>query len=118
MFVRVKIDDAPPEGKREQPKGCNTERLWSVLDMVKAYMKAKASGYGASAEVIATRKASCEQCTSYCRAEGLRWCGACGCGSKRKEAIIEGGEGRSKLEFVQLMCPKKQPGFSNEVIHE
>ena len=106
--------------KKERPKtpqkakACQTEKLWKVSDMLKAYARARIWGYGAPEEVVAKRRASCESCPSFCRSGGREWCGACGCGSNREEAMISGGSGPSKLTFLKLDCPRKRPGFTNE----
>ena len=96
------------------PRACRSERLWGVAAMLKSYVAAKLSGRLPEGDpIVEERLRSCRSCSSYCDDGKKTWCGACGCGSNRKEAIISGGEGPSKLTFVKLGCPKKMPGFSN-----
>ena len=99
--------------KTAKVTSCQSERLWSVSAMLKSYLKAKVSGRGALPSVVEKRLKSCRSCPSYCYHQGKSWCGACGCGSNRKEAIIEGGDGPSKLTFLRLDCPRKRAGFNN-----
>jgi hypothetical protein len=114
MTIRIKsMSTVPPLRNHVARTNCQKDRLWTAVDMVKSYLKAKASGRGAPDSVVEERLQSCRGCASYCTHAGKSWCGACGCGSNRKEAIIEGGEGPSKLTFLRLDCPRRRPGFSN-----
>jgi len=87
--------------------------------MLKAYAAAKLSGRLPDGDpLVEKRLASCKSCSSYCDDGVKTWCGACGCGSNRKEAIIEGGDGPSKLTFLRLDCPRKRAGFNNAEEHD
>lgn len=62
----------------------------------------------ASADVVATRRASCfAPCDRLVRVGDRSYCGACGCG---RTALAELG---TKLRFATATCPLKRPGFSN-----
>lgn len=108
------VREVPHSAESGKGRACQSERLWSKKAMIASYLNAKLSGrLSASAPVVKERLASCRGCPSYCTDGQKAWCGACGCGSKREEAMIEGGKGPSKLTFVRLHCPRKKPGFTN-----
>jgi len=43
------------------------------------------------------------------------YCNACGCGDKGMTTLDPDGDGYSKLDYPQLMCPRQRPGFSNSL---
>lgn len=87
---------------------------WSRREMVWNYLRARASGRHATEEVIARRQESCRTCPSRQPSKkwpGRHFCGSCGCGD-RYSALLD-GDGQHKLQFTELRCPRKRPGFSN-----
>lgn len=86
------------------------------------YAVSEASGRHAPPEVVRERERSCfgdpaaglAPCPALKVDQTGSWCGACGCGSRAKARLDEDEQGRSKLQFTVLTCPKKRKGFTNE----
>lgn len=66
-------------------------------------------------EVFKIRLASCLSCNQLKTTDGLKWCGACGCGKNKLAVIsdVNNPESFSKLSYPELQCPLARPGFSN-----
>lgn len=47
------------------------------------------------------------------KTEGKYYCGGCGCGDRAGTWLLADGENYSKLDYPNLTCPLKMPGFSN-----
>lgn len=59
----------------------------------------------------------CEHLKSS-KTEGKYFCGGCGCGDRKTTWLIADGDEYSKLDFPNLSCPLKMPGFSNYSVSE
>lgn len=44
---------------------------------------------------------------------GKYYCGGCGCGDKKMTWLMAEGDDYSKLDYPNLSCPLKMPGFSD-----
>lgn len=44
---------------------------------------------------------------------GKFYCGGCGCGDRKSTWLLADGEEYSKLDYPNLSCPLKMPGFSD-----
>lgn len=47
------------------------------------------------------------------KTEGKYFCGGCGCGDRATTWLLAEGERYSKLDYPNLSCPLKMPGFSD-----
>ena len=47
------------------------------------------------------------------KTEGKFFCGGCGCGDRKNTWLNSATDEYSKLDFPNLSCPLKMPGFSN-----
>jgi len=47
------------------------------------------------------------------KTEGKYYCGGCGCGDRKGTWLISDSDEYSKLDYPNLNCPLKMPGFSN-----
>lgn len=52
------------------------------------------------------------------KTEGKYYCGGCGCGDRPATWLLSQGEEYSKLDYPNLTCPLKMPGFSDYVASE
>lgn len=86
------------------------------------YARAVLSGREVDAETLALRQLSCfgdpargvDPCPSLAGEPGRRYCNDCGCGARRNAILDpEPTTGRSKLQYVELTCPRRRPGFAN-----
>ena len=48
--------------------------------------------------------------------EGKNYCGACGCGDKKRTWLIQEADEYSKLDYPKVACPLQMPGFSNYLV--
>ena len=48
--------------------------------------------------------------------EGKNYCGACGCGDKKRTWLVKEADEYSKLDYPKVACPLQMPGFSNYLI--
>jgi hypothetical protein len=47
------------------------------------------------------------------KTEGKYYCGGCGCGDRATTWLLADAERYSKLDYPNLSCPLKMPGFTN-----
>lgn len=47
------------------------------------------------------------------KTEGKYYCGGCGCGDRATTWLLAEGERYSKLDYPNLTCPLKMPGFTD-----
>lgn len=47
------------------------------------------------------------------KTEGKYYCGGCGCGDRATTWLLAEGENYSKLDYPNLTCPLKMPGFTD-----
>jgi len=55
----------------------------------------------------------CEHLQKSKTQKGKFFCGGCGCGDKKSTWLISDTDEYSKLDYPNLSCPLKMPGFSN-----
>ena len=48
--------------------------------------------------------------------EGKHYCGACGCGDKKRTWLMAKSDEYSKLDYPKVACPLEMPGFTNYVL--
>ena len=48
--------------------------------------------------------------------QGKNYCGACGCGDKKRTWLIQEADEYSKLDYPKVACPLQMPGFSNYIV--
>jgi len=60
---------------------------------------------------------SCEHLKAS-KTDGKYYCGGCGCGDRKATWLMADNDEYSKLDYPNLACPLKMPGFSNYVMSE
>lgn len=108
-------------GSETRPVARGEKPVASLGRRALAYVRSEASGRYATARTVTLRQLSCfgdpslgmAPCPSLRGEPGSRWCGACGCGERKRARLDPDDQGRSKLQFTYLECPRRRPGFSN-----
>jgi hypothetical protein len=60
----------------------------------------------------------CEHLKDSETKEGMKFCGACGCGDKKTTWLIQEADNYSKLDYPKVACPLQMPGFANYVVSD